>query len=283
MKIGVSGASGHVGAAVIQSLLRSATGHGLVAISRTPPSIGEVEGRLGDYDQPRTLVAAYAGLDRLLIIPSADLRPGMRGAQVAAAIDAAVAAGVKHVFLLSACGTSRKQEPAIGAAYWTGEQRLIASDIAAWTILRMNYFSETLVQEARMALDHGVMTGLADNRVAFVSREDVAVALVGALLADHQEGLIHHLTGPDRLSGPERAAAVAAATGKPMGFAIITDAQLRTGLVQAGLPGFIVDAIASMQASQADGAYDIVSGDVERLSGRPPTPLYQVLEREFAA
>ena len=42
-------------------------------------------------------------------------------------------------------------------------------------------------------------------------------------------------------------------------------------------PPFIIDAVASMQAAQAEGAYDIVSGDVEKLSGRPPRSLRTVL------
>ena len=45
----------------------------------------------------------------------------------------------------------------------------------------------------------------------------------------------------------------------------------------AGLPPFVIDAIASMQAAHAEGAYDIVSGDVERLAGRAPQSLGGVL------
>jgi NAD(P)H dehydrogenase (quinone) len=36
MKIGVSGASGHLGRAVVSELLQRAAGHEVVAISRTP-------------------------------------------------------------------------------------------------------------------------------------------------------------------------------------------------------------------------------------------------------
>jgi NAD(P)H dehydrogenase (quinone) len=38
----------------------------------------------------------------------------------------------------------------------------------------MNFYAEALVQQAQAALDQGVLTGLADNRVAFVARGDVA-------------------------------------------------------------------------------------------------------------
>lgn len=113
MKIGVSGASGKVGRRVIERLAALFAEAEIVAISRTPEQGGQVEGRLGDYDRPDTLVQAYAGLHRLLVIPSADLRHGVRSAQGVAAIASAAAAGVGSVYLLSACGTRKRQKPSM--------------------------------------------------------------------------------------------------------------------------------------------------------------------------
>ena len=39
MKIGVSGASGHLGRAVVSELLQRVGGHGVVAITRTPETV----------------------------------------------------------------------------------------------------------------------------------------------------------------------------------------------------------------------------------------------------
>ena len=96
MKIGVSGASGHLGRATVAEIVQRPGGHEVVAITRTPETItARMQGRFGDYNQPESLADAYAGLDRLLIIPT--LEPGKRAAQNVAAIDAAVRAGVKHI------------------------------------------------------------------------------------------------------------------------------------------------------------------------------------------
>jgi hypothetical protein len=51
----------------------------------------------GLLDGRESLAEAYAGLDRLLIITTVDPEPGKRGAQIIAAIDAAVMTGVKHI------------------------------------------------------------------------------------------------------------------------------------------------------------------------------------------
>ncbi len=276
-RIGVSGASGHLGRAVVSELLQRPGGHEVVAITRTPETVfGPAQGRFGDYNRPESLAEAYAGLDRLLLIPTLDPERGKKGAQNVAAIDAAVRAGVKHIVFMSAAGARQEEEPALGAPFWRGEQRLITT-APAWTILRMNFYAESFVQQAQASLAQGVLTGLAENRVAFVARGDVAAAAAGILIGDGHGGAIYNATGPERLSGAERAALVAEITGRPLAFLAITEEQLRAGLTQAGLPMEVVKVVISIQASFAAGAFDIVTGDVERLGGRPPKPLRDVL------
>jgi NAD(P)H dehydrogenase (quinone) len=277
MQIGVSGASGHLGRSVVSELLQRPGGHQVVAITRTPEIVAApAHGRFGDYDRPESLAAAYAGLDRLLIITTVDPQPGKRGTQNVAAIDAAVKAGVKHIVFTSAVGTRQEQEPARGASYWRGEQHLIAT-APAWTILRMNFYAEAFLQQAQTSLNQGVLAGLAENRAAFVARDDVAAAAAGILIGDGHAGAIYNATGPERLSGAERAGLIAEITGRPLAFRVITEAQLRAGLTQAGLPPAAVDIVAGIQANFAAGAFDIATGDVERLAGRAPKPLRDVL------
>ena len=277
MKIGVSGASGHLGRAVVSELLQRRGNHEIVAITRTPDAVsGAAQRRFGDYNRPESLEAAYEGLDRLLIITTVDAEPGKRGTQNVAAIDQAVKAGVKHIVFMSAVGTRHEEEPARGASYWRGEQHLIAT-APVWTILRMNFYAEAFVPLAQAALRQGVLDGLAENRAAFVAREDVAAAAAGILIGDGHAGAIYNATGPERLSGAERAGVIADVTSRPIAYRVITKEQLRAGLTQAGLPAAAVNIVFSIQASFAAGAFDIVTGDVERLGGRPPRPLRDAL------
>src|SRR5258708_36827490 len=110
MKIGVSGASGHLGRATVAELVQRSGGHEVVAISRRAETItAPAQGRFGDYNRPESLAEAYASLDRLLIIPTVDPEPGKRGVQNVAAIDAAVKAGVKHIVFMSAAGARQEE------------------------------------------------------------------------------------------------------------------------------------------------------------------------------
>lgn len=282
MKIGISGAGGHLGQKALSYLVRQGARHHLVGISRSPDTISEeVERRFGDYDRPESLQRAYEGLDRLLIIPSAELAPGVRGRQLRAAIDAAQHAGVAHVVLMSAAGTHEESAPSLGEAYWAGEQALLAT-ASRWTILRMNYYAESMAEEIKMSLGSGVLAGLGEERVAYVSRDDVAAAAAGVLLSDGHAGATYNLTGPAVITGEERAAALSEVLQQSVNYVRITVEQLRAGLVQAGLPDPIVDALTEIKTTFVEGKFDIVTGDVERLSGRAPKSLRAVLVAELA-
>jgi NAD(P)H dehydrogenase (quinone) len=281
MKIGISGSSGHLGKAALAELAARGRGQAIVGISRSPESIqSPAEGRRGDYDRPETLLTAYQDLDRLLIIPSAELGAGVRARQIRTAIDAALQAGVKHIVLLSAAGTKEVQEPALGAPYWAAEQHLIKKS-PRWTILRMNYYAESMAQEIQMSLGTGALTGLGTERVGYVSRDDVAAAAAGILLGEGHVGAIYNATGPAVVTGAERAALVSEITGKSIGFAVITEKQLRDGLAHATLPDPIINAMVEIKSSFVAGHFDIVTGDVEQLTGRRPRPFRNVLTAAF--
>ncbi|MFP5513592.1 NAD(P)H dehydrogenase (quinone) [Azospirillum oryzae] len=282
MKIGVSGASGKLGSATIAALQGLASGHGIVGISRTPEALpSTVEARFGDYDQPDSLASAYAGLDRLLIIPTTDMRPGQRTIQHLAAVDAAVAAGVGHVSLMSSAGTRRAKEPDIWGCYFPAEQRLMRT-AGAWSILRMNFYAEAFVQEVRSALDRGAIAGIGDGRVGYVSRDDLARAAAGLLTGDGHDGAIYTGTGPESLSGTERAAIAGAVAGRSLRYVELTEEAFRSTMAQAGLPPPIVAVVVSIRTRFAMGGFDIVTGDIERLSGRRPRSLRDVLSDAFS-
>jgi NAD(P)H dehydrogenase (quinone) len=282
MKIGVSGASGHLGTAILNELVGRRRGHEVIGISRNPENLSApVSGRFGDYDNPESLAGANAGLDRLLIIPTMARTPGVRGRQTVAAIDAAVAAGVGHIVIMSGGGTRAAEEPNILASYYAGEQRPMRT-APRWNILRMNYYAESLIDEAKTSLGQGVLAGLAENKVALVSRDDLAAAAAGLLVGEGHEGAIYNGTGPASISGAERAEAIAAAARRPMTFMVLPKEVLRGGLEQAGLPADVVNVVISIQEAFAAGGFDIVTGDIEKLSGKAPRAFKDVLRQAFA-
>ena len=281
MKIGIAGTSGQLGAATLRHLKSRVPAADIVAISRTPADHTGVEARFGDYDDAASLAAAYRGLDRLMLIPTVDLRPGVRARQTTGAIDAAVAAGVQHILYLSSLGTHDVPEPDISAGYYATEQALMR-EAPHWTVLRMGYYMESFIDEVKQSLAHGVHAALADVPVSFVARDDLAAASAAILATEGHAGAIYQGTGPRTFSGSKRAAAVAEASGKPFAFAVVTAEQYAAGLRAAQLPDFVVNTIISIQQGFAAGAFDLVSGDIPRLTGAPSRTLQQALAAAFA-
>lgn len=74
-----------------------------------------------------------------------------------------------------------------------------------------------------------------------------------------------------------RAALVAKVTGRPFEFRVVSALDYRRGLFDAGLMPFLVDTIFNIQEMWAVGGCDVTTGDVQRLAGRAPRPLEDVL------
>jgi len=141
----------------------------------------------------------------------------------------------------------------------------------------MNYYIESFADEARAALNQGALVGLGDNRVAFVSRLDLAAAAAGLIGGDRHEGAIYTGTGSRAWTVADRVALVARLSGRPLVAASLTAGELRARFAQAGLPPEIVEVAVSIRQGFVDGGFDIVTGDIETLSGRPPRTLHEVL------
>ncbi|HEY0711232.1 MAG TPA: NAD(P)H-binding protein [Polyangia bacterium] len=202
MKIGITGASGRLGAATIATLTSRTRDSHLVGISRTPDRVTAlgVEARFGDFDQPESLTEAFAGLDRVIIIPSNDMSPGARARQCQEAIRRAVGVGVDHVVFASSVGTRAAEIPHLWQSYFVPEQALMRL-AKQWTILRMAYYAETFIDEVRTSLPRGFHTATSNTPVNFVARDDVAAAAAGILLGDGHHGAIYQSTGPAALDG----------------------------------------------------------------------------------
>lgn len=272
MTIGITGAGGQLGTALVRHTLSRVPANSIVAITRNPDKLETfsrqgVQVRAGDFNEPSGLAAAFKGIERLILIPTGDLQPGVRLRQHTAAVKAAVAGGVRHLIYISTVSARPDPKNELFDSHFATEQALITSG-AAWTLLRMSVYMETLLDPAKRALASGSYAAVPGAPAAYVLRDDIAAAAAGILATSGHEGITYHATGPVSVSQPEIAKAIAEAGGRPVRFAEMTAAQQRAGLEAAGLPGPLVDLLFGFQAALRAGAFDLVTGDVERLSGK---------------
>ena len=104
MKLVITGASGQLARIAAERVLATVPPQDVILATRTPAALDAfaaqgVAVRYADFAAPQTLRAAFAGGERLLLVSATDLE--RRTAQHRAAIDAAKAAGVRHIVYTS--------------------------------------------------------------------------------------------------------------------------------------------------------------------------------------
>ncbi len=284
----VTGASGQLGRRVVDLLLEKDAGK-VVAMTREPARLAGlaergVEVRAGDFDDGTTLAAAFAGVDRALLISTDAVgRPGGRKQHHRTAVEAAVAAGVKHIVYTS--GPSPHPDAAFAIAddhYWT-EQAIAAAPVG-WTFLRNNLYAEVALMGLVNAVASGtLMTATHGGARSYVTREDCA-RVAAAALADAFEGTrILDVTGPAAVSQAELAGMASAISGRAVALVDVSDEVLHEALTGFGMPAPVVDMLAGFDREAAQGYYAMVTPVVEALTGSPPMALETFLKQNRAA
>src|SRR5436190_3931216 len=284
----VTGAAGNLGRRVVELLLEAKAGP-IIATTRTPEKLADfakrgVEVRTADFNDPKTLKAAFAGAERLLLISTGDLFPeGARLRQHRAAVQAAVDAKVKHVIYTSA--PSPYPTPAgslIGDHFWT-EQALTASSLE-WTILRHHLYTEFLLGTLNTALKLGQLTtSVGKSAVNYVTREDCARTDAAALASEFNGRRGLDVTGPAPISQDELASLASRLTGKPLRHLAVTRAEHAKILEAGKLPPFLIDALLNCNEQGAHGYHTVSPPTVQALTGKPPTSVQAFLTANKAA
>jgi NAD(P)H dehydrogenase (quinone) len=280
----VTGASGKLGRIAVEELLaRGATK--VIAGTRDPSKLADLaakgaEVRKVDFNDPASLPQAFAGVERLLLVSTDGI--GTRVAQQTAAIEAAKAAGVRHVVYTSAPAARPDADAGLGPEHFWTEVALTSSGLG-FTILRNHMYAENNLADAAHVIASGQLFGLVGDRgTAYVTRADAARTAAGALLTANGNS-VEDVTGPAALTNEQRAALYSAITGKPVSVIALEPAALKAGLVGAGIPEGFAEALLAFQRDAVTGHHGVVTAVVEKYSGRKPETLETFLKANRAA
>jgi uncharacterized protein YbjT (DUF2867 family) len=278
----VVGATGTNGREVVARL--AAAGRPVRALVRRPESAASalspgVEAVAGDLDDPASLDAALAGVERALFVAAVDPRHARWFGHF---LDAARRAGTRHVIKFSALGAAADAAAEILRQHGETDAMLAASGLA-YTILRPNAFHQNLLWSAGTIKDHGAFyLPLRDARLSLVDVRDIADVAVAALTAPGHEGQTYEITGPESLSFADVAATLTAVLGRPIRYVDVPPEAARASMLQAGMPEWNANAVTDLYAVFASGAAARTTGTVARLLGRPPIP-FERFARDHAA
>ena len=262
----VTGAGGAVGRELVTMLLSAgalvrAAVHGRDDL--VPEEDLDMDRVYVDFAAPDSLLAAMRDVEVVyLLTPQAP----QAAAQVRAAVAAARTCGVRRIVRQSLCHADTGRD---GLSRWHREaEAIVAASGLAYTVLRPNSFMQNFVTiyapTIRSADCFRLPLGAA--AMSSVDVRDVAAAAT-AVLMDEVDADVFTLTGPSALTGAAMAAALSDVAGRPITYVDEPEA--------AGRPAgdetqrAVSAALREFGAEMRAGRLAKVTGDVERLTGRP--------------
>ena len=274
MPLGVTGATGRLGGRLARLLAAAGVEQRLVV--RTPARAPVRPGSTvapASYDDGDAVRRALDGLDVVLMVSAAESEHRLD--EHRAFVDAAAAAGVRHLVYVSFFGAAPDATFTLARDHHVTEQHVEQSGMA-WTFLRDNLYSDFF---PLLAGEDGVIRGPAgDGRVSAVAQDDIAAAATSVLVDPvAHEGRTYSLTGPEALTLTEAAATMSRVLGRDVAFEDETVEEAYASRASYGAPGWQLDAWVSTYTAIAAGELAEVTGDVELLTGRPPRSLEDLL------
>jgi NAD(P)H dehydrogenase (quinone) len=274
MSIVVTGATGHLGRLVVETLLsRGVPADRIVATGRRVETLADladrgVTVRHADYTDPASLRDAFTGAEELLLVSGSEI--GQRVPQHRNAIDAAKEAGVR---LIAYTSVVRADSSSLGIAEeHRATERLLAESGIPHVVLRNGWYTENYTGQLDTYLANGIVGSAGAGRISAATRADYAEAAAAVLTEDRHAGAVYELGG-EAFTMSGLAAAVSAVTGTDVGYTDVPLEQYAAILEGAGLPAPVAGMFADIDRSVAAGDLDVEGDDLERLIGRAPTPL----------
>jgi NAD(P)H dehydrogenase (quinone) len=285
MSLVVTGATGHLGRLVVETLLaRGVPGGEIVAAGRTVAKLTDlaergVQIRPLELSDPDSVRSAFVGTDKVLLISGTEL--GQRVAQHVNAIRAAEEAGVALLAYTSVANADHTGM-LLAADHQATEQALRESSVP-FTLLRNGWYLENYIPQIPTYLEYGAVLGSAGaGRVSAAARADYAEAAASVLLDDAHIGQTYELGGDDAFTLTELAGEVSAAADTPVAYKDLPVEEYTNVLSAAGLPEEYAAVLADSDLGIARGDLLVSTGDLARLIGRSTTPMREAVRAAVA-
>ncbi len=163
------------------------------------------------------------------------------------AVEAAQAAGVRHIVKLSVTGAA-EESYSLAKVHRPVEKAIELSGLA-WTFLRPNSFMQNAVtyMGATIKAESTFYSASDQARISHVDVRDVAAVAVQALTESNHEGKAYTLTGPEALSYDELASELSKVLGRPISHVSLPPSDLKQGMLAKGMPAELADRMLDLE------------------------------------
>jgi NAD(P)H dehydrogenase (quinone) len=281
----VTGATGHLGTAVLQTLLQKTPANQLAALVRdeakaTALQTQGVSIRVGTYGDVAALDRAMQGIEQVLLISGGGEDEALQEHQNV--VDAARRAGVRCLAY-----TSRAlKEPdtlvnKLMVRHFQTEEYIKASGLPYIIFRNILYMDVLPLFTGPHVLETGINLPAGQGKVSFALRSDMGEAIANVLLEREFTSRTYHFTGAEAYSFADVAAALTEAFGKNVAYTPVENAAFAAGMRQRGVPELAIERTIGFMTDIRHGQESEVSPDLTTALGRQPTSLLEGVKQLY--
>ena len=297
-KILLNGVDGNFGSRSARILLERYPHEDLIFTAPTEKGLEKyaqmgIETRVADFNNAEMLADTFQGADTVILISMPFVGPKRRAAHKIA-IDAAVTAGVNRLVYTSIVGAGHEDINAyeVNDHVWT--ESYIKKQPIHYLLLRDSQYAEAMVSNFLEAVENtnGVlMNNMGDGKMAFISRDDCALAAACAAMSDWEDRIVD-VNGAELLTIAEYVAIASEVTGKKVEYKYINDDEMYAFFDSIGVPRtteemwadtaknfpFCSDGMVSFGRAIRLNQMNTYTDDFEKLTGQKPITVRAMFE-----
>ena len=282
----VTGATGHLGAAVIDFLLKKVPANQIAALVRDEAKASGLKEkgisiRVGNYHDYNSLVQAFKGIDKVLLVSSSDFND--RAGQQINAINAAKEAGVKHVAYTSVATNAATTTviPFVVDSHIATANHLKASGLT-YTLLNHNLYADVLPMFlGEKVVETGVFIAGGEGRVPYASRLDMAEAAANVLTGTGHDNKEYSISADVTYSFADIAQLLSKLANKQVSYVDAPKELYIETLTKAGVPQEYLGVMTGFAEAIKKNEFNLPGSELEKLLGRKPASLESYLKQTY--
>lgn len=278
----VTGATGHLGTAVIGHLLTKTPANKIAAFARDAGKAADlkekgVEVCVGSYDDTASLDRAMQGVEKILLIASNDEKN--RLSQHRNVVDAAKKAGVNCVAYTS---RNLKHRSTLVNKLMEGHfqtEDYIKESGLNYVLFRNALYMDVIPQfVGEKVFETGINLPAGQGRVAYALRSEMGEAIANVLAEDGCDSRIYQLTGSQSCTFGDAATALTDLSGGEVKYTPVEKSAFEAQMKQRGTPEPVIEKVVGFITDIKNGQEEEVNSDLENLLGRKPKSLKEGLK-----
>jgi NAD(P)H dehydrogenase (quinone) len=289
----VTGATGQFGSKVVEHLIKKGVNPSEISVlvrdATKATSLKEqgVHIKEGDYTDHSSMVQAFQGLDKLLLV-SSNNREAIenRTEHHKNAIKAAKASGVNHIVYTSFVRKPRYEDSAIADfqnSHVETEKYLKESGVS-YTILQNGIYTEMILAFLgdKVADTKTILFPAGEGKASWVLREELAEAAAHVLITKDHINKTYTLTNTESVDFTSIAQNISEVLGEKIDYKSPDINEFKTTLEKAGVPEIYIGMFTMWSTALKQQTMDKEDDTLSTFLDRKPTSVSQFIEKVYS-